>query len=117
MGKTAGPLLGQTNAGVTDAFLLKLAGEPPQDSTIVDSSEPTPIPALAANTLEPENAQTPVPVTAAKPGALEASAPAAESPAGGSCGLSAGSKAGAGWLLTVLIAPGLMWVRRKVSNA
>ena len=116
VGHTAGPLLGQTNAGVQDAFLLKLPVEPARDITTSTPPELKPNPALGLATTESKTAQTPLPVAPATPRPPDAGAPAAEPPAGGSCAPSQGSKAGADWLLIVLSVPGLLLFRRKESN-
>lgn len=116
VGQTAGPLLGQVSSGASDAFLLRLPGGPPrvppEDTSAATvpgiSVEKTPNPDFGVVTIAPKPTQTPL--AAATPEA------GTNTPAGGSCGLSGGSKAGTGWLMTILLVPGLFLVRRKLSR-
>jgi hypothetical protein len=125
VGQTAGPLLGQRNSGVLDAFLLKLAGGLPSDTTMATARASTPeiIPGrtVSVDPTEARTTQTPLPAATAKPSlsAPEAAtvAPAAKPPPGGSCSPSGGTHVGVGWLLPALLVPGLLLVRRQRSSS
>lgn len=109
VGQTTGPLLGQASLGAADAFLVKLPDVPPGDTPPATapaiSLEPARSPGFGVVTIAPKATATP-----------SSDATADQPPAGGTCGLSQGSVAGVGWLMTILLVPGLLLVRRKGSG-
>lgn len=120
VGQTTGPMSGQVSSGAADAFLLRLPGGPPGDTSTsaasATSPDLTPNPGVRVVTIAPKATQSPLLAATAKSPPSATQAPGADPPAGGTCGLSQGSKAGAGWLMTVLLVPGLLLFRRIRSS-